>query len=181
MATPDSRLLERARGHDAQALVEIYDCYAEAIYRYLYRYLGDASQAEDLTSEVFLKLLEVLNTPRAPRDNLPGWLYRVAHNQAIDWFRGQAKRAGRSDDDGGVPELAADGESPLAALGRLQSNQQLREAIRQLTSDQQRVILLRFGQGLKCAEVAKLMGKSEGAIKTMQHRGIRRLRKLMSS
>ena len=181
MPTPDSQLLERARGYDAQALAEIYDLYAEAIYRYLYRYLGDANRAEDLTSEVFVKLLQVLNTSRAPHDNLPGWLYRVAHNQAMDWFRQQKKWDSRSldDDAGGHLEVTSGDESPLAALERGQSQQQLREAIRKLTEDQQRVILLRFAEGRKCAEVAELMGKSEGAIKTMQHRAVTRLRKLM--
>ena len=181
MATPDSRLLERAREDDSQALAEIYDRYAESIYRYLYRYVGDAAQAEDLTSEVFLKLLQVLNTPRAPGDHLQGWLYRVAHNQAMDWFRRQKKNVSASLEDrpDGHPELVAVDDSPLISLERRQSQQQLREAIRQLTTDQQRVILLRFGEGLKCRQVAELMGKSEGAIKILQHRAIKRLHKLL--
>jgi RNA polymerase sigma-70 factor (ECF subfamily) len=182
LSTPHGQLLERARGYDAQALAEIYDSYAESIYRYLFRYVGDAGHAEDLTSEVFLKLLQVLATPRAPRDNLPGWLYRVAHNQAMDWFRRQGKQATTplNDDVDQYPEPAVGGETPLAALERRQSRDQLREAIRQLTPDQQRVILLRFGEGLKCAQVAELMGKSEGAIKVLQHRAVKHLRKLMS-
>jgi RNA polymerase sigma-70 factor (ECF subfamily) len=181
LATPDSRLLERAREDDAQALAEIYDLYAESIYRYLYRYLGDEAQAEDLTSEVFLKLLQALHTPRAPRDHLQGWLYRVAHNQAMDWFRRQKKRVSDSLEVGpdGHPELVAVDDAPLSSLEKRQSQQQLREAIRRLTTDQQRVILLRFGEGLKCKEVAELMGKSEGAIKILQHRAIKRLRKLL--
>jgi RNA polymerase sigma-70 factor (ECF subfamily) len=181
LSTPHGQLLERARGYDAQALAEIYDSYAESIYRYLFRYVGDAGHAEDLTSEVFLKLLQVLNTPRAPRDNLPGWLYRVAHNQAMDWFRGQGKQVATTLDDDVVPRPQAEvsEDMPLAALERRQSQEQLREAIRQLTPDQQRVILLRFGEGLKCAQVAELMGKSEGAIKVLQHRAVKHLRKLL--
>lgn len=182
MSTPHGQLLERARGYDAQALAEIYDSYAESIYRYLYRYVGDAGHAEDLTSEVFLKLLQVLSTPRAPRDNLPGWLYRVAHNQAMDWFRQQGKLAATPLDDNVdlCPGPAVGGDTPLAALEMRQSQEQLREAIRQLTPEQQRVVLLRFGEGLKCLQVAELMGKSEGAIKTQQHRAIKHLRKLLS-
>jgi RNA polymerase sigma-70 factor (ECF subfamily) len=182
LSTSHGQLLTRARGYDAQALAEIYDSYAESIYRYLYRYVGDAGHAEDLTSEVFLKLLQVLNTPRAPRDNLPGWLYRVAHNQAMDWFRGQGKQETRSL-DGDVdpyPETDAALDTPGAVLERRESQEQLREAIRQLTPEQQRVILLRFGEGLKCTQVAELMGKTEGAIKTQQHRAIKQLRNLLS-
>jgi RNA polymerase sigma-70 factor (ECF subfamily) len=182
LSTPHGQLLERARGYDAQALAEIYDSYAESIYRYLFRYVGDAGHAEDLTSEVFLKLLQVLNTPRAPRDNLPGWLYRVAHNQAMDWFRQQGKQATTplGSDVDLYPDPEAGGDTPLAAVEMRQSQEQLREAIRQLTTDQQRVILLRFGEGLKCAQVAELMGRSQGAIKTLQYRAVKHLRKLMS-
>ena len=177
MATNDSNLLERAREYDAQALAEIYDRYAESIYRYAYRYVGDASLAEDLTSEVFLKLLQVLGTSRAPREQLQGWLYRVARNLAVDWFRQQAK---------GVPfslneELTPDGNSPATRLEEQQLHQDLRKAISQLTPSQQQVIVLRFGEGRKIKEIGHLMGKSEGSIKVMQYRAMKRLRKLLEN
>ena len=175
MTTSDSQLLERAGEYDAQALAEIYDRYSESIYRYLYRYLGEAAQAEDLTSEVFVKLLEVLGTRRAPRKQLQGWLYRVAHNLAMDWFRRQSKGSTMALDE----ELVADSDLPAAAVEKRQDQQQLRLAIGQLTSAQQQVILLRFGEGFKVAEVAELMGKSPGAVKILQHRAIKRLRKLL--
>ena len=144
MKTLDSQLLERAREYDAQAVTEIYDRYAGPIYRYLYRYTGDAAQAEDLTSEVFYKLLQSFGTRRAPRDNLAGWLYRVAHNQAMDWFRQESKRG-----DIGLDEaLVSEGASPALLVERRESQQRLRAAIRKLTTDQQRVILLRFGEGV---------------------------------
>jgi RNA polymerase sigma-70 factor (ECF subfamily) len=176
LTTPESRLLERAREFDAQALAEIYDRYAGPIYRYLYRYLGDAAQAEDLTSEVFLKLLHVLNTRRAPRDRLQGWLYRVAHNLAMDWFRRESKTTTWALDE----RLVAEGDSPSTAMEKLQTQQRLRAAIGSLTPEQQQVILLRFGEGFKITEVSQLLGKSEGAIKIMQHRAIKRLRKLLA-
>lgn len=175
MTTLDSQLLEEARQYDAQALTEVYDRYAKAIYRYLYRYLGNAAQAEDLTSEVFVRLLQSLNTARAPRDRLQGWLYRVAHNLAMDWFR----RQGRMTEVPLDMELAVDADSPPRALEERQSQEQVRAAVRQLTIDQQRVIVLRFGEGFKLAEVARLMEKSEGAIKTLQYRAIKRLGKLL--
>jgi RNA polymerase sigma-70 factor (ECF subfamily) len=176
LTTPDRELLQQAREYDGQALAKIYDRYAEPIYRYLYRYLGNAAQAEDLTSEVFLKLLNVLNTPRAPRDHLQGWLYRVAHNLAMDWFRQRAKDENLVSDE----VLLEEDNSPLAELEERQTRGRLRAAIRELTADQQRVLLLRFGQGYKIAETSQLMGKSEGAVKILQHRAIRRLRKLLA-
>jgi RNA polymerase sigma-70 factor (ECF subfamily) len=176
LTTPDRELLQQAREYDGQALAKIYDRYAEPIYRYLYRYLGNAAQAEDLTSEVFLKLLNVLNTPRAPRDHLQGWLYRVAHNLAMDWFRQRAKDENLVSNE----VLLEEDNSPLAELEERQTRGRLRAAIRELTVDQQRVLLLRFGQGYKIAETSQLMGKSEGAVKILQHRAIRRLRKLLA-
>jgi len=176
LTTPDQQVLERARTYDAQALAEIYDRHAAPIYGYLYRLLGDAAQAEDLTSEVFLKLLQVLRTSREPRDRLDGWLYRVAHNLAMDLFRRQKKAPA-------VPlaeELVAEGRQPSDVVEDRQVKQQLRAGIGRLTSDQQRAILLRFAEELPLAEVARLMGKSEGAVKTLQHRAVSRLRKLLA-
>jgi RNA polymerase sigma-70 factor (ECF subfamily) len=175
LTTSDDELLERARKYDAQALAEIYDRYAEAIYRYLYRTLGDAAHAEDLTGDVFLKLLQVLNTRRAPRERLQGWLYRVAHNLAMDWFRQRGKGATVSLEE----PLTAGGDVPSTVVEQRQTRQQLRAAICQLTASQQQVIVLRFGEGLKVAEVGQVMGKSEGAIKILQHRAVDRLRKLL--
>ena len=178
MATNDSRLLERAREYDAQALAEIYDRYAESIYRYVYRYVGNAELAEDLTSEVFLKLLQVLGTSRAPRQQLQGWLYRVARNLAIDWFRQQAKGALLSLNEELTPE---DGDSPSTRLELQQLQHDLREAISQLTPDQQQVIVLRFGEGRKLRDIGRLMGKSEGSVKLLQFRAINRLRTLLDN
>jgi len=167
--------LERAREGEPEALAEIYDRYSLPIYRYLFRILGDAALAEDLTSDVFLRLLQVLNTLRAPRDRLEGWLFWVAHNLAMDWFR----RHKRSATQPLAEELIAGGEQPPAAVERKQAEQQLRAAVGRLTPDQQRVILLRFGEGFSLAEVAQLMNKSEGAVKTLQHRAVSRLRKVV--
>jgi RNA polymerase sigma-70 factor (ECF subfamily) len=183
LTTPDSRLLEQAREYDLQALAEIYDRYASSIYRYLYRYLGDPAQAEDLTSDVFVRLLQVLGTRQAPRKQLRGWLYRVAHNLAMDSFRQDARSGTVSLDE--HPHLEENGNStatdnaPVVILERNQTQEQLRAAVRQLTRDQQQVILLRFGEGLKISDVSELMGKSEGAIKVLQHRAVKRLRKML--
>jgi RNA polymerase sigma-70 factor (ECF subfamily) len=178
LATNDSRLLERAREYDAQALAEIYDRYAESIYRYAFRYVGNAELAEDLTSEVFLKLLQVLGTSRAPRKQLQGWLYRVARNLAIDWFRQQAKGAILSLNEELTPE---DGDSPSTRLELQQLQHDLREAISQLTPDQQQVIVLRFAEGRKLRDIGRLMGKSEGSVKLLQFRAINRLRTLLDN
>jgi len=175
LTTPDQQVLERARTYDAQALAEIYDRHAGPIYGYLFRVIGDAAHAEDLAGEVFLRLLQALRTSRAPRDNLEGWLYRVAHNLAMDLFRRQKKGPA-------VPlaeELLAQDSQPSDLVEDGQIKQQLRTGMRRLTPDQHQVILLRFAEGFPAAEVARLMGKSEGAVKVLQHRAVNRLRKLL--
>ena len=177
LTTPDRELLERARQYDSQVLAEIYDRYAEPIYRYLYRLVGDAAQAEDLTSDVFLKLLQVLDTPQAPRERLQGWLYRVAHNLATDWFRSNSRNLATSL----AEDLVADDNLPAAIVEKRQMQKQLRAALGRLTADQQRVILLRFGEGFKLGEVARLLDKSEGAIKILQHRAVQRLRAFLDA
>lgn len=179
-------LLERARKLDSQALAEIYERYAEPIYRYLFRYLGDAAHAEDLTGEVFLRLLQALRTQRGPRERLDAWLYRVAHNLAMDWFRQRRKQGNLSLDEhsDSLEREEVSGERheelPWRVLVKNQEEEQLRAALRRLTPEQQQVLLLRFGEGLKPAEVGALMGKSEGAIKVLQYRAVRRLKKLLA-
>jgi len=176
LATNQNELLERAREYDAQALAEIYDRYAESIYRYAYRYVGNAELAEDLTSEVFLKLLEVLGTSRAPRKQLQGWLYRVARNQAIDWIREQDKGGDFSLEEELTP---AGSTSPSTKLEAQELYRDLREALSQLTPSQQEVLILRFGEGRKIREVGRLLGKSEGSVKLLQYRALNRLKTLL--
>jgi RNA polymerase sigma-70 factor (ECF subfamily) len=175
LAASDRTVLQQARQYDARALAEIYDRHAATIYAYLYRYLGDVQLAEDLTSEVFVKFLDSLDTARAPREQLQGWLYRVAHNLAMDHFRERAKKTELPLDE----EIVANAESSLNRLERCHLGEQLRQAISQLTPGQQQVILLRFGQGLKLEEIGRLLGKSKGAIKLLQFRAIERLQKLL--
>jgi RNA polymerase sigma-70 factor (ECF subfamily) len=175
LAKSDEILLEQARQCDERALVAIYDKYAEAVYRYLYRLVGDRWTAEDLTSEVFLRLVRTVGKRRGPRTNLPGWLYRVARNLAMDWFRAQSRPTTLELKE----DLVSGGESPLARLEWGEQSRQLSEALHKLTPGQQQVLLLRFGEGLEIRKVSQIMGRSEGAIKLLQHRAVRRLRSLL--
>jgi len=177
LANVDDLLLEQARRCQDEAIVQIYDHYAHTIYRYLYRLVGDAWVAEDLTSEVFIKLLSSLGTCTAPRRNLPGWLYRVARNLAMDWYREQAHvTAGELRED-----LLADGDLPAVRVARGEQQRQLGQAILKLTADQQQVILLRFGDGLDITQVGRILRKSEGAIKALQYRAVHRLAALLQA
>ena len=167
-------LLERARKYDPEALGEIHDGYSEKIYCYIYRYLGEARLAEDLTAEVFLKLLEAIKASKGPRTHLSAWLYRVAHNLVVDHFR---RPQGES-----LPleeGLVAAPENVTVAVEKKLAQQQLRAAISHLTSDQQQVIVLKFIEGLSNAEVGQVLGKTEGAVKSLQHRALAALQRIM--
>ena len=168
-------LLERAREYDPEALGEIYDGYSEKIYHYIYRYLGEARLAEDLTAEVFLKLLEAIKASQGPRTHLSAWLYRVAHNLVVDHFRRRPQEESLPLEE----ELVAAPEDVTVVVEKKLAQQQLRAAISHLTPDQQQVIVLKFVEGLSNAEVGQVLGKTKGAVKSLQHRALDALQRIM--
>ena len=174
--TNEHRLLERARAYDADALGELYDQYAPLIYAYLYRRVHDTQLAEDLTGEVFLRVLKAIQSEQFWHTSFRGWLYRIAHNLAVDHYRKQPP----------VPMLALDEQlvaaqgDPDSALAEKLSHQDLLAAISQLTPDQQQVLALRFGERLTAREVADIMEKSVGAVEMLQHRALASLRRILS-
>ncbi|MFQ6057389.1 MAG: sigma-70 family RNA polymerase sigma factor [Anaerolineae bacterium] len=171
----EKRLLERAREYDPVALGQIYDQYSVKIYNYIYYRLGDARLAEDLTADVFLKMLEAVKASAAWKISLSGWLYRIAHNLVIDYFRRQPRREALPLDE----RLIAAQNSPAIGLESVLAQQRLRAAISRLTEDQQQVIILKFVEDMSNAEVAEILGKSEGAVKALQHRALAALRRIM--
>jgi RNA polymerase sigma-70 factor (ECF subfamily) len=170
-------LRERAINLDPLALAEIYDTYSSKIYTYIYHRTGDAALAEDLAGDVFVRMLEAIRSDRAWQTSLQGWLYRIAHNLVVDHFRRASNR------DGGVEldERWMASEKPSHSFEGLFSSNQLRIGMRFLTDEQQQVIALKFAEGLSNAEIAEIMGKTEGAIKALQHRGLSALRRIIGS
>jgi len=171
----ESALLQRAREYDQAAIAKIYDRYSLRVYNYIYHRLGDAHAAEDLTATVFLRMLEAIRSSRAWRTSFSGWLFRIAHNLVVDYFRSSRQNMDVPLDEHPV---VAD-EHPADTAERLISQQRLRTAINQLTEEQGLVITLKFIEGLSNAEVAALLGKSEGAIKSLQFRALASLRRLI--
>jgi RNA polymerase sigma-70 factor (ECF subfamily) len=168
-------LLERARAYDEEALTELYDQYAPRIYAYIYRRVSDARLAEDLTGEVFVRVLQAIRSERFWHTSFSAWLYRIAHNLVVDQYRQQ----------GGVREvklderLVATQEDPDVALDKQLSHQSLRAAISRLTTDQQQVLVLRFGEQMTAREVAEIMDKTTGAVEALQHRALGALRHIL--
>jgi len=173
----EASLLQRARERDPAALATIYDTYAPKIYAYIYRHIRDPHRAEDLTSTVFLKMLESLDKNNFARDKLQSWLYRIAHNAIVDDVRYQQRRPTQALYDTMVipPE-----NDPSFIVGKQMKEEIVWNALQQLTEDQKNVIILRFGEGLTAPQVAQILGKTEEAVRALQRRGLANLRKLLS-
>ena len=177
MTKSEYALLKHAQAYDEQAIGELYDLYAPKIYAYLYRRVQDAQLAEDLTSEVFVRVLQAIQAEQFWHTSFRAWLYRIAHNQVIDYYRQQSRMAV-------VPLeeqlIAADGEDVDALRAEQHTFAVLGTALHKLTSDQQQVLTLRFGEQMKTHEVAEMMDKSIGAIEALQHRALAALRKMVN-
>lgn len=176
MLEKSSSLLERARAGDVEALSQAYDEYAPAIYRYAYRLTGHEGTAQDVTSETFHKLLASLRKGGGPTDHLSGWLYRVAHNLVVDGFRRQPQEPPVALDEAPEIAVAARQEGRLERQDRVD---RARRALQKLTSLQQQVISLRFLEELSIKETAKALGKTEGAVKSLQFRAMNSLQRIL--
>jgi RNA polymerase sigma-70 factor (ECF subfamily) len=172
----ESELIKQAVKRDAPAFGELYQLHLRQIYRYIFYKVGNPSEAEDLTEQVFLKAWEAM--PRYREQGVPfaAWLFRLAHNTVIDYHRTKHEAVA-------LDELidAEDGQaSPEDVTSTRLDVQTLQTAITRLTPEQQQVVILRFVQGLSHGEVAAIMGKNEGAIRGLQHRALEALHGLLA-
>ncbi len=170
----EDRLLAQARQGNQEAIMQIYDSYFGPIYNFIRLRVDDRYMAEDLASEVFVKLINALRSRTAPRHSLRGWLFRVARNAIHDHY-GRAKHFTSEALDEWLPD--SDDEPEVAFLRALDV-ERTRHALRMLAPDQQEVLILRFGQLLSLQETADIMGKNVGAIKSLQFRAVNTLRQI---
>lgn len=169
-------LVDRARDMDGEAWDALYGEHYAAIYRYAHIRVGDPQIAEDLASEVFLQAVKSIGRYRYRGISFRAWLYRIAHNVTADHGRKMVSRS-RVESPTNVDDLnpsQPDFAPAIAQRGELDT------AIRQLTEDQQQVVILRFVESLTIAETAAATNRTEGAVKALQHRGVARLRQLIS-
>jgi RNA polymerase sigma-70 factor (ECF subfamily) len=166
--------LDGLRALDAQTISEVHNRYYPAIYRYLCYRLGDSLAAEDLSAEVFVRLLEALHAGRGPNNNLRGWLMGTAAHIANDYYRKHYAWTVVELSDG----LEADSSHDLVSAAENKDHQQLVHAsMQKLTEEQQQVLALRFGSGYSLEETAEVMGKKANAIKALQFRALEALRR----
>ena len=171
-------LVDRAQRGDREALEELYLLHFDRIYSYLHMSVGNRHDAEDLTTQTFLKMLESIKRFRWQAAPFSAWLFRIAHNLAMDHFR--ASRRWQPEEE--VPEQPGDAE-PSAEAQALQSigRQSMLELIEDLSEEQQQVLTLKFVFNFPNAEVATILGKTEGAVKSLQHRALVSLQKQIAN
>ncbi|MEI7645348.1 MAG: sigma-70 family RNA polymerase sigma factor [Chloroflexales bacterium] len=173
-----SEVIRQAQQGDQRAFDMIYDRFADPIFRYVYARCGDVSATEDLLGDLWVRVVERLASFRPPPSGVEqafaAWLYRIAHNLVIDSFR--RKSAGNIPLD---PNISDREPTPDEHAISSDERRTLHAAIAKLTPDQREVVLLRFIEERSNAEVAVLTGRSEGAVKVMQHRALGALAKLL--
>jgi RNA polymerase sigma-70 factor, ECF subfamily len=174
-AAPEVRsLVERAQTGDREALEELYLIHFDRIYSYLHLSVGNRHDAEDLTTQTFLKMLEAIGRFRWQSVPFSAWLFRIAHNLSIDHFR--ARR--RVQPEGEVPEPAGQEESSAEQQAMESIGQAgMLTLIERLSMEQRQVLTLKFLFGFANADVAGILDKTEGAVKSLQHRALASLQK----
>ena len=167
-------LVDRAQKGERAALEELYLIHFDRIYSYLHVSVGNRHDAEDLTTQTFMRMLESIGKFRWQSAPFSAWLFRIAHNLAMDHFR--ANRRWQPEED--VPEPEPD-EVTSAETGALESigRRSMLELIEDLSHEQQQVLTLKFVFNFANAEAATILGKTEGAIKSLQHRALVSLQK----
>ncbi|WP_405017954.1 ECF subfamily RNA polymerase sigma factor, BldN family [Kitasatospora sp. NBC_00070] len=174
---PIMELVERAQAGESEAFGRLYDHYSDTVYRYIYYRVGGRATAEDLTSETFLRALRRIGTFTWQGRDFGAWLVTIARNLVADHFKSSRFRLEVT--TGEMLDSNECERSPEDSVLESLSNAALLDAVRRLNPQQQECVTLRFLQGLSVAETARIMGKNEGAIKTLQYRAVRTLARLL--
>jgi RNA polymerase sigma-70 factor, ECF subfamily len=189
MTVIDAAFLQRVRQLDEAALTEVFDTFSPAIYAYAMRLLGDQDLAYECVAETFSRLLVALQRGGGPDEHLRAYLYRVAHNWITDQYRRQPEILSldiQEESDGnpfanaiGLMGREAASVDPPLEMERRTQQVRVRQALSKLTPDQRQVVVLKFLEDIDHAEIARMMNKPVGAIKSLQHRALDALRRLL--
>ena len=173
MSESEQALIERAK-HDADAFGALYERYVDRIYNYIYYRTNDVHEAEDLTARVFYRALGRIEDYDQRGAPFAAWLYRIAHNLVANWYRDRGRRKYVRLDD--LVTLAEKGLGPHHQAEQNEEAQQLLKTMARLPAERQQLLILKFVDGLSNADIAKIMNRSEGAIKSLYHRTLIALR-----
>ena len=174
----DSELVALAK-EDKAAFGELYERYLQKIYSYVYYRTGNVHDTEDLTAKVFIRALSHISNYVEKGVPFQAWLYRIAHNLVANWHRDQGRRKIIALDDYVVHSLRS--EAPDRLSEEREEQNQLMQAVRGLPEDRQQLVLLKFVERMSNAEIGAIMGRSEGAIKSLYHRTLLSLREEMET
>ena len=172
----EESLVRRAQQRDQQAFTQLYEENFDKIYRYIVLKIGNETEAEDMTQQVFLNALKSISSFKWKGIPFSAWLFRIARNKVVDYLRKKAKQATAPLDE----SLASSDSTPELVAEQKLDIDQLLSVTKRLTVAQREVISLRFTSELPIAQVAKIIGKSQGAVKALQHSAIVALRKALS-
>jgi RNA polymerase sigma-70 factor, ECF subfamily len=173
--TASAALVSQAASGDTEAFGRLYDIFADRIYRHIYYRTGNPDDAKDLMQEVFTRAWQAL--PRYKKTKTPflGWLFTIAHHRIIDYYRAK-KDYTYITDDIIIPDHAP---GPEKLAEEQFTRKEVRQAILKLPGDQQQVIMLSFIEGFKYHEIAAVLNKSEGNIRVIIHRALKKMREVM--
>jgi RNA polymerase sigma-70 factor (ECF subfamily) len=171
----EESLVRQAVEGNQSAFTQLYNEHVGKIYRYIYFKVNNRAEAEDLTQDVFIKALEAISSYKWRDVHFASWLFRIAHNHVIDYFRKQSKQKRTTLEEA----VVVSAEDPVALTDQKLEIEELSDALKKLPSAQREVISLRFFAGLLITEVAKVLGKREGTVKALQFNAIASLRKIL--
>jgi RNA polymerase sigma-70 factor (ECF subfamily) len=172
----EQSLVHRAQQQDEEAFTELYERYFDKIYRYISLKIGNRIEAEDMTQQVFINALRSISSFKWKGLPFSAWLFRIAHNQVVDYLRKKTRQPVLVLNE----SITASNDNPQKTTEQNMDIEQLVSATGNLTVAQREVIALRFAGELPIKQVAKIMGKSEGAVKALQHSAIVSLRKILN-
>ncbi|MBN8654644.1 MAG: sigma-70 family RNA polymerase sigma factor [Anaerolineae bacterium] len=167
-------ILARASQGDKDAFGALYERYAERIFNYVYYRTGNQHDAEDLTARVFQRAMNHIRNYTDRGVPFSAWLYRIAHNLVANWHRDRSRKQEIAIDD--LPVLPTKGDHPERNLVRSQEQEALLRMIRKLPPERQNLLILKFVENMSNAEIGNIMGRSEGAVKSLYHRTLLTLR-----
>lgn len=174
----DEELLVEQAKTDPEAFGKLYELYVDKIYNYVYYRIGHQPEAEDLTAKVFFRALNHIPHYKNKGTPFAAWLYRIAHNLVANWYRDRQRRQ-EVDLEQAVFNSAKQ-DTPQQAAERSDGRNILWEAIKQLPPERQQLLALKFAERLSNAEIGRIMGRSEGAIKSLYHRTLVSLKELLA-
>ncbi|MCS6908177.1 MAG: sigma-70 family RNA polymerase sigma factor [Anaerolineales bacterium] len=175
MEETEEQLLSLAASGDKEAFGRLYQKYVGRIYNYVYFRTGSQADAEDLTARVFMRAMRHIRNYRDLGLPFSAWLYRIAHNLVANWHRDNGRRREIPLDNVFLPPSSV--KHPESEILKREEAEKLLRIIRKLPPERQQLIILKFVEGLSNMEIGQIMGKSEGAIKSLYHRTLLALRK----